>query len=293
MALKLNLNIINMSMYSKSSSLNTPSKQTNTYSPLPKPDFSSLEQKENSVNLKGSHKKKKPYIPDSPVKKNEKYYTPIKMQNVNLNHNKSTVSRKLFFGTEDNTKVSNFNMVNNPNEVENTLSFPSKRLMFTEHLEDDVSPEEIKDIVPGMNFGMDIEMSKQFSLGGQASNDFFLGGEKGFSFGALINMNSKSNSNDVDNNYKYENNSHHNNQYFLQNESPSKNGKNPLSFNLFNNSLKENKLQEMTIGNIKGIYDNQQLASPIDGPIHKYSFGKFFSPNCKVNNKNSFQGNNI
>ena len=44
-------------------------------SSLPKPDFSTIEKQENSVSfhLNGSYKKKKSYVPDSPVKKNTKY----------------------------------------------------------------------------------------------------------------------------------------------------------------------------------------------------------------------------
>lgn len=95
-------------------------------SELPKPDFSIIEQKENSFHAKNSYKKKKNYVPDSPEKKNSSYYTPNKVSNINLKSN-SKVSQKLFFGTEDNiyTRVSEFNPLD-----ENVTS---KRLFFNEH----------------------------------------------------------------------------------------------------------------------------------------------------------------
>lgn len=93
---------------------------------LPKPDFSVIEQKENSFHAKNSHKKKKNYVPDSPNKKNSNFYTPHKVSNINLKSN-SKVSQKLFFGTEDNvySRVSEFNPLD-----ENVTS---KRLFFNEN----------------------------------------------------------------------------------------------------------------------------------------------------------------
>jgi hypothetical protein len=69
------------------------------FSPLPKPDFSSIEQKESNFTYKqiGSYKKPKTNIPESPMKSpNQKYYTPVKTQS-NLFGNMSTC-RKLNFG---------------------------------------------------------------------------------------------------------------------------------------------------------------------------------------------------
>lgn len=109
-------------------------------SPLPKPDFTSIEQKENSINfhMKGSYKRKKSNIPESPIKKNQKYFTPLKIQNVANQGSDSSVSKKLVFGTEDNLKTANYNMfqftANNTNTNSNTNNnyFTSKRLNFSE-----------------------------------------------------------------------------------------------------------------------------------------------------------------
>ena len=99
---------------------------------LPKPDFSPLEKLENSINFhtKGSYKKKKLQVPNSPEKKGSKFYTPNKITNLNstnaLTKPSSQVSKKLFFGTEDNQK-NNFIESNFSNFMNNNTQ---KRLNF-------------------------------------------------------------------------------------------------------------------------------------------------------------------
>jgi serine/threonine protein kinase len=67
-------------------------------SPMPKPDFSSIEKKNATIIFKekGSNKKPKSTIPESPMKSpNQKYFTPVKFSS-NLLQNNSTC-RKLIF----------------------------------------------------------------------------------------------------------------------------------------------------------------------------------------------------
>jgi hypothetical protein len=64
-----------------------------TKPPIPKPDFSVIEEKENSFSYKlnGSYKKPKNYVPESPMKSpSQKSFTP----NVNNSTNFSKISRK-------------------------------------------------------------------------------------------------------------------------------------------------------------------------------------------------------
>jgi hypothetical protein len=81
------------------------------FSPLPKPDFSTIEKKDSNFKYKerGSYKKPRNIVPESPMKSpNQKFFTPIKLQS-NLFGNNSTC-RKLNF-TEINES---------PKEQENT-----------------------------------------------------------------------------------------------------------------------------------------------------------------------------
>ena len=107
-----------------------------TVSPLPKPDFSKIELRESSVNYheKGSYKRKKSFIPESPIKKNQKYFTPYKTVQNNIK-DESEVSKKLFFGTEDNCKMSSLNNfgLNESNESKSKRpNIPNKKLDFNE-----------------------------------------------------------------------------------------------------------------------------------------------------------------
>lgn len=101
-------------------------------SPLPKPDFSSIEKKENSLSFhtKGSFKKKKAFVPESPVKKSQKYFTPHKVFNLHMNKDTSNVSQKLVFGTEDNCKGNL--MQNFPNFMNNFNNNAQRKLNFGE-----------------------------------------------------------------------------------------------------------------------------------------------------------------
>lgn len=97
-------NINNTTWKYKSNENNQQNTTFNIVSPMPKPDFSKIEQKENSVNYhsKGSYKRKKEFFPESPLKKN-KFYTPFK-KNEHIK-DKSDVSKRLIFGkTDDNLK---------------------------------------------------------------------------------------------------------------------------------------------------------------------------------------------
>lgn len=110
----------------------------NIVSPLPKPDFSSIEKKENSLSFhtKGSYKKKKSYVPESPVKKNQKYFTPHKPMNVPVNPNASShVSQRLFFGTVDNCLTKNDNTFSNlvKNNASKKLDFTSSNFKNSEN----------------------------------------------------------------------------------------------------------------------------------------------------------------
>lgn len=81
------------------------------FSPLPKPDFSTIEKKDSNFKYKdrGSYKKPRSIVPESPMKSpNQKFFTPVKLQS-NLFGNNSTC-RKLNF-TEINES---------PKEQENT-----------------------------------------------------------------------------------------------------------------------------------------------------------------------------
>jgi hypothetical protein len=90
-------------------------KPTNNFvklSPMPKPDFSIIEKKESNFTYKekGSYKKPKFNIPESPMKSpNQKYYTPVKTQS-NLFGNMSTC-RKLNFGAATDEAGTGANML--------------------------------------------------------------------------------------------------------------------------------------------------------------------------------------
>jgi len=100
------------------------------FSPLPKPDFSTIEKKDSNFKYKerGSYKKPRSIVPESPMKSpNQKFFTPVKLQS-NLFGNNSTC-RKLNFTeinespkeqentNKDSTSTSKRNSSkNNPNE---------------------------------------------------------------------------------------------------------------------------------------------------------------------------------
>lgn len=68
------------------------------FSPLPRPDFSTIEKKDSNFKYKerGSYKKPRSIVPESPMKSpNQKFFTPVKLQS-NLFGNNSTC-RKLNF----------------------------------------------------------------------------------------------------------------------------------------------------------------------------------------------------
>jgi serine/threonine protein kinase len=114
-------------------------------SPLPKPDFSSIEKKESKFTYKqkGSYKKPKSSMPESPMKSpNQKFFTPVKLQMTNLFGDKTNTCRKLNFGEEENNRMS---VENAPDFGENT--FKLKGNFFLEKLdeEDKSSPSKSPD----------------------------------------------------------------------------------------------------------------------------------------------------
>ncbi len=105
--------IYNWQINSNNSSLdmklnNTNNMQFSKVSPLPKPDFSSLEKKESNFvyKQKGSYKKPKSNYPESPMKSpNQKFFTPVKMSVKNLYGENKNTCRKLNFGGDEDSKV--------------------------------------------------------------------------------------------------------------------------------------------------------------------------------------------
>jgi hypothetical protein len=96
-------------------------------SPLPKPDFSSIEKKESSFKYKekGSYKKPKSNIPESPMKSpNQKFFTPVKLQS-NLFGNASTC-RKLVF-SQDQSEVNTQEIVNTKKSLLERLEEDNKQ----------------------------------------------------------------------------------------------------------------------------------------------------------------------
>jgi hypothetical protein len=124
---------------------------TEKNSPLPKPDFSSIEKKEAQFNYKekGSYKKPKVYIPESPMKSpNQKFFTPVKMQS-NLFGNASTC-RKLVFSQDHNeanliqTKKSLLERLEEENKDTMDVEKPKKASLFDrfQSIKMDVDEEE-------------------------------------------------------------------------------------------------------------------------------------------------------
>ena len=101
----------------------------NKISNLPKPDFSSIEKKENSLSYhaKGSYKKKKSYVPESPDKKSSKFFTPNKPLITNCSSN---FSKKLNFATEDNCNKENFLFDFSNDRTNKKLNFDNKPSSF-------------------------------------------------------------------------------------------------------------------------------------------------------------------
>lgn len=116
------------------------------YSPIPKPDFTSIDRIESSISYKkkNSNKVKKKYTHESPIKKNNKFFTPLKPEilkqnrlNINYNDtlnnnvNNSNLSKKLFFESENNNKI-----VKYPIYIQNSAFHPGnnahKKLNFNE-----------------------------------------------------------------------------------------------------------------------------------------------------------------
>ncbi len=102
---------------------------TDKNSPLPKPDFSSIEKKEGQFNYKqkGSYKKPKVNIPESPMKSpNQKFFTPVKLQS-NLFGNASTC-RKLVFSQDHNDN----NLIQTKKSLLERLEIENKDFMDVE-----------------------------------------------------------------------------------------------------------------------------------------------------------------
>jgi serine/threonine protein kinase len=136
---------------------------TNTYkdpctyskvSPLPKPDFSSLEKNENNFayKKKGSYKKPKSNVPESPMKSpNQKFFTPVKLGMKNLFGANANTCRKLNFGENEigDIDMNIDNNLSNNNFTNFTDTFKIRGKSFLDKLEEEekltsseVSPDE-------------------------------------------------------------------------------------------------------------------------------------------------------
>jgi hypothetical protein len=121
-------------------------------SPLPKPDFTTLEKKEASFTYKkhGSYKKPKTAVPESPMKSPvQKYFTPKPNSNL-LTSNKSAqtvVCRKLNFGAFENNSEENINiqkqltfakqLSTNSEDFYDNLKLKAKNNSFLDKLEEE------------------------------------------------------------------------------------------------------------------------------------------------------------
>lgn len=91
-----------------------------SFSPMPKPDFSIIEKKESNFQYKerGSYKKPKNIIPESPMKSPcQKFFTPVKLQS-NLFGNSSTFRKLNFNEVEENINEENLNLQDNIDNIE-------------------------------------------------------------------------------------------------------------------------------------------------------------------------------
>lgn len=114
------------------------SKTNKHASPIPKPDFTSLEKKEQnfSYKQKGSYKKPKFNMPESPMKSpTNKFFTPVKTQS-NLFGSTSSC-RKLNFGGTDNALTTDRTKVNG--------ELKTNKFTFLDKLD-----EEIEETTPGL-----------------------------------------------------------------------------------------------------------------------------------------------
>jgi serine/threonine protein kinase len=159
-------------------------------SPLPKPDFSSIEKKESAFTYKqkGSYKKPKSNVPESPMKSpNQKFFTPVKLQMKNLFGGNANTCRKLnFAGGEDDITMDD-------QTTENfTDTFKTRGKSLLERLDEedkltsnDISPEikqkkqrtSSTQLITKMNkdfsgTGMDIDMDERETNVDEVNNTF-------------------------------------------------------------------------------------------------------------------------
>ncbi len=142
-----------------------------SFSPIPKPDFSFIEQKESSVNYhtKGSYKKKKQNFPESPMKQN-KFYTPFKPLLHNNNNLDTEVSKKLFFGTDDVNEHKNISMSQFKFSNESKNKVTNKKLIFDNTITEEEENPISRQVTSGFN-GSPIRNISSFNLMENKSNE--------------------------------------------------------------------------------------------------------------------------
>ena len=183
----------------------TQSKKTlSKISPLPKPDFSSIEKKESSFTYKqkGSYKKQKSTVPESPMKSpNQKFFTPVKLQMRNLFGDNGNACRKLNFGEEEDTEM----QVEKENFAESTFKIRGNFFLENRDEEDKSTPSSVlspdklgafRDQKSHQHSPMDIEddFSQEFKENSQKAVNNFLFNLKNsnLSFDSTFNQRSSS-----------------------------------------------------------------------------------------------------
>lgn len=207
----------------------------NKFSPIPKPDFSTIEKKESNFKYKekGSYKKPKCLVPESPMKTpNQKYFTPVKLQS-NLFGNLSTC-RKL-----------NFNEINESPKEDDSLgkeqSSPDKKNNYLRSLEN-----ECKEIEKTDNHNLKTNSNIYLNLNNKISNNSIINGKINISDNLFFkgNFNEKLQS------------------LFPQDELKEYQVKQKLNYNIYNNNqIISNNPSKSKIGNL-GIFTNYSLTTP-------------------------------
>jgi serine/threonine protein kinase len=169
-------------------------------SPLPKPDFSSIEKKENNFayKQKGSYKKPKSNVPESPMKSpNQKFFTPVKLGMKNLFGANANTCRKLNFGEGETMCDVDMDIENNLNNNNYTDTFKTRGKSFLDKLDEEekltsceVSPDEKRNKYKERTqstmsnlfsdkFGMDVDDGREahdsisFTLKSFTNNNFY------------------------------------------------------------------------------------------------------------------------
>lgn len=139
-------------------------------SPLPKPDFSSLEKNENNFayKKKGSYKKPKSNVPESPMKSpNQKFFTPVKLGMKNLFGANANTCRKLNFGENETGDIDmeTENNISNNNFKNFTDTFKTRGKSFLDKLEEEekLTSSEVSPDVKRNKYKERTPMSNLFS----------------------------------------------------------------------------------------------------------------------------------